>query len=189
MRRILMILVLLFLPCSGAAYTIYLTNGSEIPGVGAYTESGGEVILFFGSGTMTIQKKDILKIEGEESTGGSLYGGEKTEQTQQGGTSPPVPPQPQIPVHPDANQAKRDALKADLDAVNAEIRTAEEREQKLVAEMNEKTQRRFHYNRIQMIQLEKELEPLKQELAQVQQQKGALFQKRSSIEAELKSLE
>jgi septal ring factor EnvC (AmiA/AmiB activator) len=58
-----------------------------------------------------------------------------------------------------------------------------------VAAINEKTGKRLNYNIIQLRQLEKELETLRQELSADQQKKAALIAQRSSIESELKSME
>ena len=86
--------------------------------------------------------------------------------------------------------AKANALKAEIDSINSEIRSTEEKEAKLVSEINEKANSSGqYYNTIQFKQLEKELEPMKQELHDVQQKKQELLQKRNSLVEEFKSLE
>ena len=108
---------------------------------------------------------------------------QKTEQTE-GATVPSRISQPA-----DDKSARVNALRAEIDSVNSEIKTTEEKEAGLVSAINEKTGSRSNYNIIQIKQLEKELEPLRQELHDVQQKKQELVQKRSSLEAEFKSLE
>src|SRR4030067_2307224 len=64
MVQIFLLILFLLLPVSSeAAYTIYLKNGSEISGVYSYEKKGGEVIIYFGGGSMGIPEKDIVKIE------------------------------------------------------------------------------------------------------------------------------
>ena len=67
MKKIVLLVLFLLLPAyAGAAYTIYLKNGAEIPEVTSYSESGGDVYLYFGTGSMIVPKKDILRIGGSE---------------------------------------------------------------------------------------------------------------------------
>ncbi len=69
MKKIVLLVLFLLLPAyAGAAYTIYLKNGAEIPEVTSYSESGGDVYLYFGTGSMIVPKKDILRIGGSETT-------------------------------------------------------------------------------------------------------------------------
>ena len=72
MKRILaslsipLLLVLLLPVYSEAAYRIILQNGSSIDGVRSYSKSGNDINLYFDTGSMTILKKDVLRIEGTE---------------------------------------------------------------------------------------------------------------------------
>jgi chromosome segregation ATPase len=188
-KVVILIMVLLFPAYSYSAYKIYLKNGSVISGASSYQERGGEVEVYFSTGSMTIPEKDVLKIEGKEETAGETTSEEKTgtpqkkEQTEEA-TVPATVSQPA-----DDKIAKTNALRVEINSVNSEIRSMEEREAGLASTINEKTGSRFNYNLIQMKQLEKELEPLRQELQDVQQKKKELVEKRSSLEAELKSLE
>jgi len=185
----LTILLLLLPVCSSADYKIYLNNGSVISGVHSYQETGSEVDIYFSTGSMKIPKKNILKIEGDESPEMESVPKEKPEvgQNQEKTRETTAPPQSSAPA--DDKTSGINALKTELNSVNADIKSAEEQEVRLVAAINEKTGKRLNYNIIQLRQLEKELEPLRQELSAVQQKKAALVAQRSSIESELKSME
>jgi chromosome segregation ATPase len=194
MKKIVLIAMILLLPVySEAAYKIFLKNGSVISGVNSYDEKGNEVNLYFSTGSMTLLKKDILKIEGtaaesmEAPFTESPEAEEKPEKPAE--TKGEAPVQPPVQERTDDNDAKVNSLKAELDSVTVELRTTEEEEANLVSTINEKTGRRFNYNLIQLKQLEKELEPLRQELHDVQQKKMELMQRRSSIEEEIRAVE
>jgi chromosome segregation ATPase len=187
MRRMLLLILILLLPVSSeAGYKIYLKNGSQMSGVVTYEKRGGEVIVYFSSGSMTIAERDIQKIEEtatseEESV--SKDAGKKESQERPAEASAPS----RSPA--DNRSARMEALKADLDAVNAEIGAAEKDEARLVASINEIKGRRFTYNYYQLRQMEKETEPLQQELSGIQQKKTGLIQRKASIEGELKALQ
>jgi hypothetical protein len=170
---ILLILILLFPATSEAAYKIYLKNGSVISGVSFYETKEGEITAYFSGGSMKIPEKDILKIEGTEST---------TPETQGGQEKPDAAvTQPRVPA--DDKSARVNAIKAELDAVYSELKAVEEQEAKLVAEINEKSgQSVKNYNIIQQKQLEKEIEPLQKELLNVQK-------KKTPLEDELRALQ
>jgi hypothetical protein len=181
------VMILMLPVCSWAAYSIYLNNGSVISGVNSYDESGDEVNIYFDTGSMVVPRKDILKIEGSQTAVKEMPEGRPEagrEKAAPETTAPSASPAPE-----DDKGARVAALRAELDAVNSAIRSAEERETKLVTQMNEKTSGRFKYNIIQLRQIEKELEPARQELSSVQAEKADLVRKRSDIEAEIKSLE
>jgi chromosome segregation ATPase len=184
-RTILTILILLLPVCAGAAYKIYLKNGSSISGVSSYQEKGKEVTVYFSTGSMTVPKDNILRIEHTESGENEFVPEEEGEvQQKQEKTVEPAPAS-----EPETDRfAKIDELRAQLNSVNAEITASQEREAQLIDSINEKTGRRFHYNLIQLKQLDKELEPLRQELADVRQKKEDLIRKRDDINAELRSL-
>jgi len=181
LRHIILFFILLaFSGKAEAAFNIYLKNGSVISGISSYESSNGEVILYIGGGSISLNKEDILKIQ---ETGGPekdirVKGSEKEELS------------PQAPAEDDRGRSERvKMLREELDTVTAEIRKIEIDEGKLVAEINEKRGRRFKYNIYQLKQLEKETEPLQQELFRVQQRKNELLERRAAIESELRSLE
>ena len=198
MKRAALIVLFLLLPAyAGAAYTIYLKNGAEIPEVKSYSESGGDVYLYFSTGSMMVPKKDILRIGGSETPEKENDKGEPglRQDTQR-------PPETQIPedrpvpaelYSPPAETNNRTArlseLSAGLDSISSELKNVYEQENRLVNEINEKTGRRFSYNLIQIKQLEKEIEPLKAELADVRQRKTELMQRKGAIEKEMKELQ
>jgi uncharacterized protein (DUF885 family) len=185
---ILLILILLFPATSEAAYKIYLKNGSVISGVSFYETKEGEITAYFSGGSMKIPEKDILKIEGTESTEEDMSTKE-TPETQGGQEKPDAAvTQPRVPA--DDKSARVNAIKAELDAIYSELKAVEEQEAKLVAEINEKSgQSVKNYNIIQQKQLEKEIEPLQKELLNVQKKKKELRQKKTPLEDELRALQ
>ena len=200
MKKILFIVLILLIPVYAAAeYKIYLKNGSVISEVRSYEEMNGDVILYFGAGSMTISQKDILKIGGTEPAEKETQKTDVTDIQQRQERTEKAPdqsqprtqsqeqPRTQEPGNDKSNQIN--ALRTELQSVISEIKAAEEQETSLVTTINQKTGRRFSYNLIQIKQLEKEVDPLKQELYAVQQKKADLIQRKSSIEAELRLLE
>ena len=208
MKKILFIVLILLIPvCAAAEYKIYLKNGSVISEVRSYEEKNGDVIVYFGTGSMTISQKDILKIGGTEPAEKETQKTDVTDIQQQQERTERAPdqsqsrtqsqeqprtqsqeqPRTQEPGNDKSNQIN--ALRTELQSVISEIKTAEEQEAGLVTTINQKTGRRFSYNLIQIKQLEKEVEPLKQQLYAVQQKKAELVQRKSSIESELRLLE
>jgi DNA repair exonuclease SbcCD ATPase subunit len=190
MKKIILVILILLLPAyASAAYKIYLKNGSVIKGVSSYQEKGKEVTIYFGTGSMMLPKENILRIEHTESADSEFVPEEREEggrqnQEKAGGAAPPA----QAPEPAADRNARMDELKAQLDSVNSEIASTQEREAQLTASINEKTGSRFHYNLIQIKQLEKELGPLRQDLADVQQRKAELIKQRDDIQAELRSM-
>ena len=84
----------------------------------------------------------------------------------------PAPAEPSSPpAETNERAARLNELSAGLDSISSELRNVYEQENRLVNEINEKTGRRFSYNLIQIKQLEKELEPLRAELADVRQRR------------------
>lgn len=200
MKKILFIVLILLIPVYAAAeYKIYLKNGSVISEVRSYEEMNGDVIVYFGTGSMTISQKDILKIGGTEPAEKETQKTDVTDMQQRQERTERAPdqsqprtqsqeqPRTQEPGNDKSN--KIDALRTELQSVISEIKAAEEQEAGLVTTINQKTGRRFSYNLIQIKQLEKEVEPLKQQLYAVQQKKAELVQRKSSIESELRLLE
>jgi hypothetical protein len=188
MVQILLIILILLLPASSeAAYKIYLKNGSVISEVRSYEKKGGEVTVYFSEGSMVISEKDILKIEGTETPEEDLRTKEQGKEEKQEQEKPEDAVVPsQAPV--DDKSARVNALMADLDAVNTEIRAIEAEEARLVASINEKRGKKY-YNVIQLRQIEKETAPLQQELVSIQQKKADLIQRKASIESELRALQ
>jgi hypothetical protein len=187
MIQILLLILILLIPSSSdAAYKIYLKDGSVISGVKFYEKKDDTVTLYFNAGSMGVSENDILKIEGSEITEikvPSEETQEKPEQSEEPGSTRGIPPQA-----PTNNKAKLDALKAELDSLNAQIKAAENDEARLVALINEKSGKKIGYKPYELTQIQKELEPLKKELSDVQQKKAELIQKKSFKEGEIRSL-
>ncbi|GAB4408897.1 MAG: hypothetical protein OHK0032_04370 [Thermodesulfovibrionales bacterium] len=181
MVQILLFILILLLPAySSAAYKVYLKNGSVISGVSSYDKRNGEVTVYFGGGSIGISEKDILKIEEAEVPEKDFRIREVPEKAEE---APPV-------KEPVADKSARvAALRAELEAINSEIKDVEGQEAKVVASINEKRGRRFKYNIYQLRQMEKEVEPLQQELFAIQQKKAELTQRKASIEGEIRALE
>lgn len=162
-----------------AAFTVYLKNGSIITGISSYEESKDEIILYIGGGSIGINKDEILRIK---ETGGPEMDIRAKEGLEKEEVSPPSPPE-------DDRASRIKELQDDLDSVTAEIRRLEAEEGRIVKEINEKRGRRFKYNIYQLKQIEKETEPLQQELFGVQQKKNELLERRNIIEGELRALQ
>jgi len=178
-----LVLILLFPVCSGAAYKIYLKNGSVIPGVSSYEKTNGDVNIFFGGGSMGIPAKDILKIE--ESNAPEMDF--RMKQAPEGReVAPPPPPSPSETID---RSPQVDSLKAQIEAVDAELKATETEEADLVQRINDRKNVRLTYNSLQLRQLESDLAPLRQQLSDVQMKKGALLQKKADLEAQLKALQ
>ncbi len=132
---------------------------------------------------MGIPESDILKIEGSEAP----------ERDFRQSTSPGV--QEETPAPPpraddSGNKTERtDALKADLDSVDSDLKATEEDEARVVKAINDRKGSRLTYNSLQLRQLESDLAPLQQELSDIQVKKGALLQRKATIESALKALE
>ncbi|MDH5203303.1 MAG: hypothetical protein OEZ31_07375 [Nitrospirota bacterium] len=180
----LLILILLLPVYSEAAYTIYLKNGSVISGVSSFEKKAGEVTIYFGGGSLGISEKDILKIE-ETSAPERDFGVQEVPEKQVKPEAPAAPPKESA----EDKSGRVSALRAQLEAITSEIKTVEEQEAKLVAEINAKRGQRLKYNIYQLRQMEKEVEPFQQELFSTQQKKSELIQRKAAIEGELKALE
>ena len=197
MRRVFLIVmfVLLFPLPSMAEYKFYLRNGSVLVGK-EYERKGDKVIIQFDSGMLGIPYGDILKIEEisnrpnsssiselrspvqEDTTGTASADGQKiTDQGLQGGA-------PAIDKYERLSE-----LRSDLDALDSQIRTAEEEEQSAQQSIDTISNRRFKYNRMQFMKLQQDLEPLQQKLYSAQQKKAELLQRKAHIQAEINTLE
>ena len=169
---------------SEAAYKIFLKNGSVIAGVSSFEKKAGEVTIYFGGGSLGISEKDILKIEETTESEKDFLSQEIPEKQEK-------PEEAVVPTQrPEADKSGRvNALRAELEAVTSEIKTVEEQETRLVTEINAKRGQRLKYNIYQLRQMEKEVEPLQQELFSIQQKKSELIQRKAYIEGELRALE
>lgn len=180
LRYILLFFALLvFSSLAEAAFNVYLKNGSVISGISSYESRNNEVILYIGGGSIGVNKEDILKIQ---ETGGP----ERDIRVKEGEKEEAIP-SPPAPLEEDRGLRVK-MLQDELDSITTEIRKLEVEEGRLVSEINEKRGRRFKYNIYQLKQLEKETEPLQQELFNVQQRKNELLERRSAIEGELREL-
>jgi hypothetical protein len=190
-KKVVILIIVFLLPAySYAAYKIYLKNGSVISGVSTYQERGGEVEIYFGTGSMTIPGKDVLKIEEKEEPAGEATSADEAETSQKKEQAEETTAPAAVSQPADDKIAKANALKAEMDSINSEIRATEEKEESLVSAINEKVgSSSTYYDTLQFKQLQRELAPMKQELHDVQQKKQELLQKRNSVEAEFKSLQ
>ena len=207
MKKIIFFVVFLLIPvCAGAAYTIYLKNGSVISDVRSYNEAGEEISVYFQTGAMVIPRRDILRITGEETpenaapeaaqeTGdgqiprknGETQPAESRQETQVQ-SEPPAGSAPPSEDPSDDRNDKMTAVKSELDSVIGEIRTLETDEANLVKEINEKRSKPA-LNRYQANQLMQETAPLQQELSDVQQKKEELRQRKTALEDELRAVQ
>ncbi|MEW6001896.1 MAG: hypothetical protein AB1638_04535 [Nitrospirota bacterium] len=178
------ILILLIPHYSEAAFKIYLKNGSIISGASSYQKKAGEVIIYFGGGSIGISEKDIVKIEEtgapeKDFRSKELPGAETREE------APAALPQGAA----GDKSSRISQLRSELEALNSEISTVEEKEANLVLTINEKWGTRYKYSASRVRFLEREIEPLRQELFVTQQKKEELKEKRALIEGELRALQ
>jgi hypothetical protein len=174
----LLVFLIIMFPFSGyAAYKIYMKNGSVMSGVGSYEKEGSEITIHFGGGSIGVSEKDVLRIE-ETGTGEKDFRVGDTQQKQDMIT-------PAYTAPASNNADRTDRMKAELDAINAELKSKDEEEARLLSSLNEKRNRRTKYNIYQLRQLEKEIEPLQQELFAVQQKKTELLQLKAHKEGQL----
>jgi len=182
MIQIVLLILILLLPVQiEAAYKIHLQDGSVISGVGFYEKKGSDVALYFKDGSMWVPEKDIIKIEETEAV--ELYVIPEQEQaTQEIVTITPSegPASDQI--------ARMETLRADIEALNEEIRAANLEESRLVILINEKRSEKTIWNQYQMRQVEDELKPFAEELRAVQQKKIELIKRKGSLESEISQM-
>jgi hypothetical protein len=181
MIQIVLLLLILLLPIpTEAAYRVHLQDGSVISGVGFYEKKGSDVALYLNDGFMLIPEKDILKIEGTESSESYVFP-EEEQAIQEIVTGAPS-------EEPASDQiARRDALESEVNALNEEIQQVNLEEARLVAKINE-INTQPTWNQYQVLAIEKEVNPLSEELRAVQQKKIDLLEKRGSLETEIKEL-
>jgi hypothetical protein len=174
------VLILLVSASADAAYKIYLKNGSVISGVSSYEKKDGEVLIHLGGGSMGIPEKDILKIEESGISEKDFTTRESTDGQKEAPSKP-------LKGAENDKRSRFSALQAEYDAVISEIRVAEGDETRLVNTINEKTGQRTKYNIYQLKQLEKEIEPLKQELEAARNKKAELVKRKNALEDEMKA--
>jgi len=181
---LLLALMIVLLPFpADAAYNIYLRNGSVMSGVSSYEKQNGDVIIYFGGGSLGVKANDILRIE---ETGAPEQDFRRPDLPGEREVAPPVAPGDQQSAQ---KSARRDQLNAELETVNADIKAVENEEARLVKTINDRKGARLTYNALQLRQLESDLAPVQQELSETQVKKGALYQKRTTIENELQNLQ
>lgn len=185
LKVIIFVLILICPSISGAAYKIYLKNGSVISGASSYEKKGVDIIINLGGGSVSISENDILKIE-ETGAPEKDFRSKETKKTTEKGEEAVAPPT--IPSGTDRD-ARVNSLKAELGSLNSQIQAAEEEEARLAASINEKIGERTRYTTYQLRQLESEIAPLRQELLEVQQKKAELLQRKASVESEIRGVE
>ncbi|MGD1075749.1 MAG: hypothetical protein ABR903_06675 [Thermodesulfovibrionales bacterium] len=186
MRRFITVLFgfTLLLPCAAdAAYKIYLKNGSVISGAASYEKNGDEIVVQFGGGSIGVPTKDVLKIEQTDVPEKDLRS------TAPPGKKEEAPAPPPAPTSSSDQNAKADALRSELESVDNELNSVEQRETELNEAIKEKQAGRTKYKAFQLQNLEQELEPMRQELFATQQKKSDLLQRKASIEVELRTLQ
>jgi hypothetical protein len=177
----LLILILLLPVATEAAYKIHLQDGSVISGVGFYEKKGSDVALYFKDGSMWVLEKDIIKIEETESGERYIFP-EQEQETQEIVTIVPSgEPAPE-------ETSRMETLRADVEALNKEIREANLEESRLVILINEKLSNKTVWNQYQVRQMENELKPYQDELRAVQKKKIELIERKGSLESEISQL-
>ncbi|NWF52495.1 MAG: hypothetical protein HXY47_05365 [Nitrospirae bacterium] len=180
---LLFILVFLLPAHSEAAYKVYLKNGSVISGASSYEKKGGEYIINFGAGSLGISEAEVLKIEETESPEMEFTPKETLEKEGEEKEKPPA----EAPSE-DKNE-KIKALRTELDSIDSELKSIEDREEKLRASIEEKRGEKLKWNPYQRHLLDKEMEPLQQELSKIQERKAELLQRKAYIEGQMRTTE
>lgn len=194
MKKIAFIVIFIFIPgFIFADYTVIMKNGTEVTGIKSYSEKGDEIYLYLDTGYMIFPKKDIDSIEGSEAIepeeSENKVDSEKVE-----GQNTRVPQKSTVIQEPsekktrEVEKTRQDELANEYKSIMSEIRALEGRENSLVNQINEKSGKRFSYNKIQLIQLEKEIEPLNNELKEVRKKKAELVERKKNIENELQEI-
>ncbi len=196
MKKVLITFLMLLLPvCDLAAYQVYLNNGSVISGVRSYDESDDEVTLHIGTGSLTVPKKDVLRIEGgEQPMEEKAKEGKdvKPEQKPEGLEAPPpaVAPAPTSEPGQSAQEraAKADELRTSLRSIDEEMRSTEQEEARLNAAINQKKSSPPSYDIDERRQVESEIATLSQSLNSILLKKADLVNRKAEIENELRTL-
>jgi prefoldin subunit 5 len=180
---LLFILVFLLPAHSEAAYKIYLKNGSVITGASSYEKKGSEYIINFGAGSLGISETEVLKIEETESPVMEFTPKEIPEKQGEEKEKPP------IEAPPEDKDEKVKELKTELDSIDSELKSIEDREEKLRASIEEKRGEKLKWNPYQRHLLDKEMQPLQDELSKIQERKTELLQRKAYIEGQMRSSE
>ncbi len=194
MKKIAFIVIFIFIPgFIFADYTVIMKNGTEVTGIKSYSEKGDEIYLYLDTGYMIFPKKDIEGIEGSEAIepeeSENKVDSEKVEgQNTRVPQKSPVIQEPSEKKTKEVEKTRQDELANEYKSIMSEIRALEGRENNLVNQINEKSGKRFSYNKIQLIQLEKEIEPLNNELKEVRKKKAELVERKKNIENELQEI-
>ena len=179
-----------------AEYKFYLKNGSQMTGKG-YETKGNEIIIQLDNGHLGIPLSDVLKIE-ETATSFKAPSEGTIHTPAKEGVEVPVSSvgqeiragegiQEKAPSSD--NTARLYELRDELNALDSDINALEEEEKRTQQSIDTMSKRRFKYNRIQMMQLQNDLEPLQQQLYSTQQKKGELLQRKAYLQGEINSLE
>ena len=179
---VLFIMITLLPAYSEAAYKIYLKNGSTITGVSSYEKKGGEYIINFGAGSVGISGADVLKIEETEAPEMEFRSKETPEK--EGEKMAPA----EAPAEADKG-AKISALRTELENIDSELKALEDREEKIRASIDEKRSEKLRWNPYQRHLLDKEMEPLQNEVSIIQERKTELLQRKAYIEGQLRTME
>ena len=197
MRYFFLFLCIFLFPLpSMAEYKFYLKNGSHMTGRG-YETKGNEIIIQLDNGYLGIPLKDILKIEETSTSVKAPAEGTIHTPTQEDGELPTSSEGQEIRPGEDIqeksptsdNTARLYELRDELNALDSDINALEEEEKRTQQSIDTISKRRFKYNRIQMMQLQNDLEPLQQQLYATQQKKGELLQRKAYLQGEINSLE
>jgi uncharacterized protein YdcH (DUF465 family) len=197
MRYFFLLLCILLFPLpSMAEYKFYLKNGSVTTGTG-YETKGNEIIIQLDDGHLGIPLRDILKIEETSNSVKAPAQGTIQSPKQEGIEVPLSSPGQEITEGEGSqerssssdNTARLFELRDELNALDSDIKSLEEEEKKTQQSIDTMSKRRFKYNRIQMMQLQNDLEPLQQQLYSTQQKKRELLQRKTYLQGEMNALE
>lgn len=181
--HIFLFIMIFLLPVhSEAAYKIYLKNGSTITGVSSYEKKGGEYIINFGAGSVGISEADVVKIEETEAPEKEFTPKETLEK--EGEKMAPA----EVPAAADKG-ARISALRTELENIDSELKALEDREEKIRASIDERRSEKLRWNPYQRHLLDKEMEPLQNELSTIQEKKTELLQRKAYIEGQLRTME
>ena len=85
--------------------------------------------------------------------------------------------------------AKTSALRTELENIDSELKALEDREEKIRASIDEKRSEKLRWNPYQRHLLDKEMEPLQNEVSTIQERKTELLQRKAYIEGQLRTME
>ncbi|MGB9715401.1 MAG: hypothetical protein ACPL1G_03170 [Thermodesulfovibrionales bacterium] len=180
--NLLLFILILFLPAhSEASYKIYLKNGSVITGASSYEKKDGEYIINFGAGSLGISEAEVLKIEKTEAPEMEFTPKETPEEE--------VKEKPPAEVPSEDRDEKIKALRTELESIDSELKEIEDREEKIKASIEEKRGEKLKWNPYQRHLLDKEIEPLQNELSKIQERKTELLQRKAYIEGQMRTIE